>query len=190
VSRGKHEADRGDFGRDLIITLVGIAVVAVVVFGALWAVSTWRNGQDASTTVASSESTTVTGVETTAAAAPGASTTVEITDTSAAVPETTRATISVREPSEVTVQILNAVGTTGLAGQVTTSLRAAGYRMVEADDYEPLLDRSQVLFKDGYGPEAFEIAAEFFPDAQVGMSPDIPADIDIIVLLGTSYEAE
>jgi hypothetical protein len=190
VSPGRHEADRGDFGRDLVITLVGIAVVAVVVFGGLWAVSTWRNGQAASTTSTLASSTVVTED---GSVAPSdtldEATTATTVATTEAAGATTVVTIAVREPTEVTVQVLNAVGTTGLASQVTTSLRAAGYRTVEADDYEPLQDRSQVLFKDGYGPEAFELAAEFFPDAQVGMSPDIPADIDIIVLLGSSYEA-
>jgi hypothetical protein len=191
IRGGRHEADRGDFGRDLIITLVGIAVVAVVVFGGLWAVSAWRNGEDASSTTAAASSTSSGGVESSAAPAGGAATTTTVAAVSTTVASaTTRATIGVRAPSEITVKVLNAVGTTGLAGRVTTTLRAAGYRMVEADDYEPLQDRSQVLFKDGYGPEAFELAAEFFPDAQVGMSPDIPADIDIIVLLGSSYEAE
>lgn len=193
MSRGRHQADRGDFGRDLLITLVGIAVVAVVVFGGLWAVSAWRGSDDSSTTRAGSVLGTPTSDSTTSV--PGSSEDDEIgtasTTVATTVPaETTRATIAVRSPSQVTVQVLNAVGTTGLAGEITIELRSAGYRTVEADDYQPLQDRSQVLFKAGYGPEAFELAAGFFPDAAVGMSPTIPENVDIMVLLGSSYGDE
>lgn len=184
MSRGRHEAQRGDFTRDLLITVVGIAVVAVVVFGGLWAVSVWRNGDTTSTSTTFASSTTAPEVAT--SAAPGSSVTTVPPTT--VPPATTRATIGVRDPSEITVQVLNAVGTTGLASEVSTLLQEAGYQTVEPTDYEPLLDRSQVLFKDGYGPEAFELAA-LFPDAQVGMSPDIPEDVDVMVLLGSSYEA-
>jgi cytoskeletal protein RodZ len=175
-----------------MITLAGIAVVAVVVFGVLWAVSAWRNGDGSATTVAAGSET---GVDESTTTAPSDSTAAEPEATSSSAPatttppETTLSTIGVRDPSQISVQVLNSVGTTGLAGEVTIQLISAGYRTVEADDYEPLQDRSQVLFRDGYGPEAFELAAAFFPDAEVGMSPDIPADVDIMVLLGTSFEA-
>lgn len=187
MSRGRHAADHGSFPRDLVITVVGIIVVAVLVFGGLWVFSSFFGGDDAvGTTSSLAGSTTVTTEEPTPDTTASAPST---TPTTAAPASTTTPTITVRAPQEVTVQVLNAVGTTGLAAEVTADLRAEGYRTVEPDDYEPLLDRSQVLFRDGYGPEAFELAA-FFPDAQVGMSPDVPDGVDIIVLLGSSYEGE
>ena len=186
MSRGRHAAGSGTFWRDLVIALVGIIVVAGLVFGGLWVYSLFF-GDDGFESVPPSSTSVVGSTVTSVAAAsvpsePG-------TTASTAPAETTTPTLTVRSPPEITVQVLNAVGTTGLAADVTTDLRTAGYRTVPADDYEPLLDQSQVLFRDGYGPEAFELAA-IFPDAQVGMSPDVPEGVDIIVLLGTSFGAE
>ncbi len=187
MSRGRHASDQGTFPRDLIITLVGIVVVAVLVFGGLWVFSLFfgdDGASSASTSAASVPTETTTDLQT-----PTTSSAPSSTATSVPPADTTTPTITVRAPGEITVQVLNSVGTTGLAAEVTATLRSEGYRTVEPDDYEPLLDRSQILFRDGYGPEAFELAA-LFPDAQVGMSPDVPDDVDIIVLLGSSFEDE
>jgi hypothetical protein len=92
-----------------------------------------------------------------------------------------------RDPSTVTVQVLNSVGTNGLAGTVTAKLNALGYKTLEPADYQPLLERSKILFRKDFGPEAFELGAEF-PDAQIGQNPDENPSADLVVLLGTSYE--
>jgi hypothetical protein len=182
VSRGRHAA-RANFSRDFVIMILGIIVVGAVVFSALWfGSSIIGGGGEAADTPQTSVSTETTSL-------PATSTTVAPATTSTSAPpaETTTPTIIPREPSEIGVQVLNAVGTTGLAADVTTDLRAAGYRTVPPDDYEPILGRSQILFRDGYGPEAFELAA-LFPDAQVGMSRDMPDGVDLIILLGGSFE--
>jgi hypothetical protein len=160
--------------------IVGIVVVGAVVFGALWVGSSLLGGDDQPDESAASVTSTSAPPEPT-------STTVASPTTTAAVAETTTPTITPRQPSEIVVQVLNAVGTTGLAAEVTIELRAAGYDTVPAADYQPTLAQSQILFRDGYGPEAFELAA-LFPDAQVGMSRDLPEGVDLVVLLGGSFE--
>lgn len=182
MSKGRHAA-RANFPRDLAIMLVGIVIVGAVVFGALWVASSLVGGDDDADAATSTTENTVAPVTT------GSSTAPSSTSTSIAAAETTVSTITARPPSEIVVQVLNAVGTTGLAADVTTLLREQGYDTIAPTDYEPLLDRSQILFRDGFGPEAFELAA-IIPDAQVGMSRDLPEGVDLIVLLGSSYEAE
>ncbi len=180
MSRGRHAA-RANFSRDLVVMVLGIIVVGAVVFGALWFGSSILGDDDPGEDTAGSTvpSTTVESVAT--------STTVAAPSTTTPPADTTTPTITPRAPSEIVVQVLNAVGTTGLAADVTAELRAAGYDTVPADDYEPILAQSQILFRDGYGPEAFELAA-LFPDAQVGMSRDMPEGVDLVVLLGGSFE--
>jgi cytoskeletal protein RodZ len=186
VRRGRHAA-RANFSRDLVIMIVGIMVVGAVVFGGLWlGASLFGGDTSAADTTTDASDAVVVSTETTGV--PTTSTTTPQTVTTTAPAETTVPTITPREPSEIVVQILNAVGTTGLAAQVTSEVRAAGYDTVPPDDYEPILTQSQILFRDGFGPEAFELAA-LFPDAQVGLSRDMPEGVDLIVLLGGSYEA-
>lgn len=183
MNKGRHAAG-ANFPRDLAIMLVGIVVVGAVVFGALWVASSLVGGDDdTATSSTAAASTTVVPVTTVSSVDASSSSSTSV------AAATTVATITPRPPNQVVVQVLNAVGTTGLAADVTTVLRAQGYDTIAPDDYEPLLDRSQILFRDGFGPEAFELAA-IFPDAQVGMSRDIPEGVDLVVLLGSSYEAE
>jgi hypothetical protein len=179
VSRGRHAA-RANFSRDLVIMVLGIIVVGAVVFGALWFGASIIGGDD------QDDGALVPAVPSTSAPAVPA-TTVAPSSTTTPPAATTTPTITPREPSDIVVQVLNAVGTTGLAAEVTTQLRAAGYDTVPAADYQPILAQSQILFRDGYGPEAFELAA-LFPDAQVGMSRDMPEGVDLVVLLGGSFE--
>jgi hypothetical protein len=179
VSRGRHAA-RANFSRDLLIMIVGIIVVGAVVFGALWFGSSLLGGDEQAEDSAGPASSTSTVPAPT-------TTTVPAPPTTTLPAETTTPTITPRPPSEIVVQVLNAVGTTGLAAEVTIDLRAAGYDTVPAADYEPILGQSQILFRDGFGPEAFELAA-LFPDAQVGMSRDMPEGVDLVVLLGGSFE--
>jgi hypothetical protein len=173
-----------------LITLSGIIGVAVLVFGGLWLFA--RLGDetdppDSSTVVVDStaSSTTATQGDATTLAEPPSSSAPDST----VVAETPPPTTTVRAPSEIRVQVLNSVGTTGIAADASAALEAAGYQVVEPDNYDPLLDRSLVLFRDGFGPEAFELAA-FFPDAQVGQSEDLDEGVDVLVLLGSSYEPE
>jgi hypothetical protein len=162
--------------------LVGIVVVGAVVFGALWVGSSLLgNGVEAMDTTSTSTSSTAVTV------APSSTATAAQPSTTAPPAETTTPTITPRPPEEIVVQVLNAVGTTGLASEASNIVRAAGYQTIAPDDYEPTLEQSAILFRDGFGPEAFELAA-LFPDAEVGMSQTVPDGVDLMVLLGASYE--
>lgn len=180
MNRGRHAA-RANFSRDLVVMILGIIAVGAVVFAALWFGSSILGGDG------QAEDTTVLAVSSTTASSFPTPTTVAPSSTTTPPAETTTPTITPRPPSEIVVQVLNAIGTTGLAADVTTELRAAGYDTVPAADYQPILAQSQILFRDGFGPEAFELAA-LFPDAQVGMSRDMPEGVDLVVLLGGSFE--
>ncbi|MDH4307690.1 MAG: LytR C-terminal domain-containing protein [Acidimicrobiia bacterium] len=185
MTRGRHAAG-GTFPRDLVITVVGIIVVGAIVFTLLWVGSSLTGGGD-DAVVASS--TTVTSIPAEAPASTAAGSESSTATTTIPQSSTTLDVVEARPTSDVVVQVLNAVGTTGLAAEVTATLQEAGYETVPPDDYEPLLSRSRVLFRDGYGPEAFELAA-LFPDAEVGQSPDVPDGVDILVLIGTTFEDE
>ena len=119
---------------------------------------------------------------------PSTSTTAPTTTTTTA-PTTTVPVIEVRPPEEVTVLVLNSVGTQGLAGRVTERLADLGYDMLEPDNFEPLLEQSRIWYKPGYGPDANDLAANF-PDAVTEFNPDELPEADIVVLLGASYEEE
>jgi hypothetical protein len=97
--------------------------------------------------------------------------------------------IEVRPPEEVTVLVLNSVGTAGLAGRVTEKLAALGYDTLEPANFEPLLEQSLIWYKPGFGPDANDLAANF-PDAVTEFNPDELPEADIVVLLGASYEEE
>jgi hypothetical protein len=172
--------------RDAAIMGVGIIIVAALMYGILWLIQSWRSPD---LLPAGSETTLV--VETTVAPATSASTTTTAapTTTTTAAPTTTVPVIEVRPPGEVTVLVLNSVGTSGLAGRVTEKLAALGYDMLEPDNFEPLLEQSKIWYKPGFGPDANDLAANF-PDAVTEFNPDELPEADIVVLLGASFEDE
>ncbi len=110
------------------------------------------------------------------------------TSTAAATTSTTDTTVAIRPPAEIRVMVLNSIGVTGLAGQVSARLQELGYTTLTPDDYSPSLEQSRVWYLPGFEAEAFELAAEF-PDALIEQNPDLAIDADIVVVLGESYEA-
>jgi hypothetical protein len=93
-----------------------------------------------------------------------------------------------RTPAEVRVQVLNAIGVPGLAGEVSAQLASLGYQTMTPGNYQPALAQSRVWYVVGFEAEAFELAAQF-PDALVeAASPDLAVNADIVVVLGESYE--
>jgi hypothetical protein len=191
MSRGRH-ASRAVTARDILYMAVGMVTFAVIVFGGLWLWADARGTDIVSDTTAAPE-TTVGG---TPSGSASVSTTVQDTttipattsapSTTAALPTTSLGS-SLRTPSSLTVQVLNSVGTNGLAASATERLKALGYQTLEPADYSPLLDRSKILFRKGLGPEAFELGAQF-PDAEIGQNPDEAPVADLVVLLGSSYD--
>lgn len=188
MARGRHASKAGQsaFLRDAAIMGVGIVIVAALMYGVLWLIQSWRSpdplpGASETTQVVESSTTATTRASTTTTFAP--TTTVAPTTT------TTVPVIEARPPEEVTVVVLNSVGTTGLAGRVTGLLDELGYNTLEPDNFEPLLEQSLIWYKEGFGPEAQDLAANF-PDAVTEFNPDGLPEADIVVLLGASYEEE
>jgi hypothetical protein len=101
------------------------------------------------------------------------------------VTETTIA--SLRDPSEVTVQVLNAVGRAGIAATLTEALAAGGYQTLVPDNYPEAVETSKVWFREGFQAEALELA-RFVPDAEVELNDGIGTEADIVVILGPTYE--
>lgn len=183
MARGKHasKASQSAFTRDAGIMAVGILIVAALVYGLLWLIQSIRT----SDVPVASETTLV--VETTAPVTASSSTTSAPTTTSTVATTTTIPVIVVRPPEEVTVVVLNSIGTPGLAARVTGVLADLGYDMLEPDNYEPRLEQSIIWYKPGFGPDANDLAANF-PDAATQLNPDDLPEADIVVLLGASYE--
>jgi hypothetical protein len=188
MARGKHASRAGQsaFLRDATIMGIGIVIVAALMYGILWLVQSWRSPDPLPGT---SETTQVVETSEAPATAPSTTTTIAPTTTTTAAPTTTVPVIEVRPPEEVTVLVLNSVGTAGLAGRVTEKLAALGYDMLEPDNFEPLLPQSRIWYKPGFGPDANDLAANF-PDAVTEFNPDELPEADIVVLLGASYEDE
>ncbi len=188
MARGRHASKSGQsaFLRDAAIMAVGIVIVAALMYGILWLIQTWRSpdplpGASETTQVVEPSTTTTLPASTTTTAAPTTTTTSTTT--------TTVPVIEARPPEEVTVLVLNSVGTAGLAGRVTERLAELGYDTLEPDNYEPRLDQSLIWYKEGFGPEAQDLAANF-PDAVTEFNPDGLPEADVVVLLGASYEEE
>lgn len=185
MAKGRHvSSDRqGAFLRDSVIMGVGILIVAALTYGAIWLFQDFRDGSDDPVAV---DTTTTSTVATTATTEPP-TTSSTVTTTTQATTTTTEPVIEVRPPEEVTVLVLNSIGTPGLAGRVTELLTDQGYDTLEADNYQPELDQSRVWYKDGYGPEALDLAANF-PDAITERNDEAAPEADIVVVLGSSYE--
>lgn len=97
-----------------------------------------------------------------------------------------------RPPAEVTVLVANASGVTGAAGARTDQLAAEGYQTATPTNAPEgqLLDATQVLFVQGFQPEARALAESLGAptDGVAGMPeppPVDPAGAQVVVLLGT-----
>lgn len=182
--RGRHTS-RSTIGRDVAIMVAGIAVIGAIVYALLWGYTTVFGGDGEAVVTTTTISTGETTEMTESSAVPTTTVPSDTTSTST-VAEATTSTVTPRQPGDVVVLVLNSVGTDGLAAQVSQELEELGYQVEEPDDYEPELERSQILFRDGFGPEAFELAS-VVPDAEIAMNPE-PGEADIVVLLGASYD--
>ena len=179
---GRHAAPAGpSFYRDLLTMLGGILAVGIIVYLGLSALSTTDSPGPVDTT--ESASTTPTPLTT---AAP-LTTTTRAATTTTAPPTTTSTTAALRPPSAIVVRVLNAVGTAGLASDVSSALQGLGYQILEPGNFQQLA-QSRVWYVEGFEAEALELALQF-PDALVeptGAGGEEEADI--VVVLGQSYE--
>jgi hypothetical protein len=184
VSKGRHAADASSsFYRDLVMMLLGIALVGAAVFLLLYLLAGNPEAEAGETTVSSTTSVTASS-EPTATTSSTLPTTTAPPTTSA--PDTTA--VPVRSPQEVRVIVLNSIGLDGAGGRKTQELADAGYQTQQADDYEPEQDQSRVWYREGFAAEANALL-EFMPGALVEPIPDpeLQTGADVVLVLGAGY---
>ena len=131
------------------------------------------------------DTTTTTRPATTAA--PEADTTTSTT----AVVTTTSSTTTVPpplDPAQLVVRVLNANGVQGVAGRLSGRLEEAGYGVTAPDNHAQRLDVSRVWYRDDLSREAALVRDELVPDGLVEAIPLEQEGIDIVVVLGRSFE--
>lgn len=158
--------------------LGGIIVVAILVYGLLWFFA-GRDNVPPPTSQAAQPTTTTAAVTTTRQLVSNSTSTTEVPTTTA---------VTLRAPEEVRVLVLNAVGVTGLAADVTEDLQGFGYQVLTPSNYQPALEQSRVWYWPAFEAEAFELAGVAFPDALVELNNELTTDADIVVILGASFE--
>jgi LCP family protein required for cell wall assembly len=79
----------------------------------------------------------------------------------AATPETRREQVTTTSPQDVTVQVSNSTGQTGLATTATTQLRRNGFNVMTPNDYPNSLNATTVFFSPGNEPAAATVASAF-----------------------------
>lgn len=178
MSKGRYASPRaGAFLRDLVVMLFLFVAAGTLAFGAIYWIQ--QRGADAAPATESTSTSTTVTTRPPPTTAPETSTTVVAT-TVTTVP-------SLRPNSQVRVLVLNAVGRSGIAGELSATLTEAGYVVDTPDNYSGELERSKVWFKQGFTAEALEIA-QYVPDADVELNPDSQAEADIVIVLGPTYQ--
>lgn len=198
TDRGKHSRRTGSqFYKDVLLLIAGILIVGALVFGGL---SLLAGNSDPSATTATTSASTSTAADATTtstttppstsdAPATTAPPTTQPDSTATTAPTTTAP--QVRPPSEITVVVLNSIGVTGLAGDLTETLGALGYQTIEAANYEPELEVTTVFHAEGFAGEARELAnAVPDPATEVAPDPELASaqDVDLVVVIGLSYQ--
>ena len=199
--KGRHAAPGwSPFWRDILLrSLLGLLLVAMAVF--IW----WLFSEDdlfTETAATTSEpGTTVEAPATTPGTqapitAPAADTTAAPETTASPAVETTAApTMSTTStvppplgPDELVVKVFNANGVAGVAGRASGLLEEAGYGVDRADNHPQFLDISRVWYRAGLEREAEQLRETLIPDALVEPVPQEREGIDLIVILGRSYQ--
>jgi len=179
-TKGRHSGEDGNFYRDLLIMIGGILGVGVLVFFVLFLIA--RDTASETTTTSSTTST-----------APGETTSTQ-DSTSTTDGTTTTTAIPVRPNDEVRVVVLNSLGIAGIAGRFTQTLANEGYQTLEAGDYRPQQDPTQIWYRDGFSAEANALSAWMLEDSGTVTEVTALSDeslepgADLIVVLGTGYQ--
>lgn len=202
--RGRHAASGwSPFWRDILLrSFLVLLLVAMVVF--IWwlfseddlftgAVSTTSDSAGATSTQAppttspsSAPSSAPSTVATTAA-----STIVSEPVTTTNPPSTQAPTTTIPaplSPDELVVRVYNANGVGGVAGRTTARLEEAGYGVASPDNHPQFLDISRVWHREGLEREAEQLRDALVPDALVEPAPQERDGIDMLVILGRSFE--
>jgi LytR cell envelope-related transcriptional attenuator len=183
-TKGRHSGEPGNFYRDLGIMVGGILGVGAIVCFVLFLF-----GRDTTSETTTTNSTTTT----TSSTVPGETTTTDPSTTSTDGTTTTTG-VPVRPNDEVRVVVLNSLGISGVAGRFTQTLDDEGYQTLEAGDYRPEQDPTQIWYREGFSAEANSLAAFMLEDSgtvtEVVALPDptLEPGADLIVVLGTGYQ--
>ena len=200
--RGRHAAGGwSPFWRDIILrTVLALLLIAMVVF--IW----WLFSEDdlfteavpttsvPETTATSEVMTTETEPEadttTTTRPVTTAATEADTTTSTTAVVTTTSSTTvpPPLDPAQLVVRVLNANGVQGVAGRMSGRLEEAGYGVTAPDNHAQRLDVSRVWYRDDLSREAALVRDQLVPDALVEAIPLEQEGIDIVVVLGRSFE--
>ncbi len=202
--RGRHAAGGwSPFWRDIILrTVLALLLVAMVIF--IW----WLFSEDDLFTEAVSTTsvpeTTATSEVLTTGTEPEVDTTTTTrspttaimeadttTSTSAAVTTTSSTTTTLPpplDPAQLVVRVLNANGVQGVAGRLSSRLEEAGYGVTAPDNHAQRLDVSRVWYRDDLSREAGLLRDQLVPDALAEAIPLEQEGVDIVVLLGRSFE--
>jgi LCP family protein required for cell wall assembly len=78
-----------------------------------------------------------------------------------ATPETRREQVTTTSPEDVTVQVSNATGQSGLAATATSQLKHNGFNVMTPDDYPSSLNATTVFFSPGNEQAAATVASSF-----------------------------
>lgn len=174
------------FFRELGVFALKAVFWGIVVFGGVILLTKgigWLATPASTTQAAVSTTSMVAGTSQTATT----TTSTQATTTSPTSTSTTTTTDPVRDPADILVQVLNSTSRNKIAAGLTDVLASAGYQTIDADNYSHALDQSMVWYAPGYEREAQVIAGLFIPDAAVQESPG-PLEVDILVVIGASYE--
>jgi hypothetical protein len=104
-------------------------------------------------------------------------------------PSTTAAAAqAVRPPSQIVVEVLNGSGQSGVAGALTTQLKAKGYQTVDAKDTAKRTG-TVVYYRAGYEREAAALAALLPGGPQLAPMPTPPPqntapNANIVIVIG------
>ena len=194
--KGRHAAPGwSPFWRDILLrSVLALLLIAMAVF--IW----WLFSEDeiftGAVTTTSAEVTTSSTTEapTTTEPAPPTSTTVSqapTTTTTTVPPTTTSSTTTIPpplQPSELVVRVFNANGVAGIAGRTTAALEEAGYGVANPDNHPQFLDISRVWYREGLLREAQILQESWVADALVELVPLEQEGIDIMVIVGRSFE--
>ncbi|MGH9138024.1 MAG: LytR C-terminal domain-containing protein [Acidimicrobiales bacterium] len=111
--------------------------------------------------------------------------------------DTTESTPVTHAAADVRVQVLNGGGPSGVAGERTTALQAAGYSTVDAANAEQAVTQTTILYAEDFEADAALVAAAAeLPDVTpepMGDTPPAPAPagtVDVIIILGPDIPAQ
>jgi hypothetical protein len=92
----------------------------------------------------------------------------------------------VPEGTRITVEVLNATDTRGLARQAMFALRDAGFDVVLHGNTPERRDSTEVLDRSGH-PDWAALAATAMRGARVSQQPDSSRFLDLTILVGRNW---